>query len=146
MVERWETDAIKQIRKETGMSRKRFSEKYGIPSRTIEDWEAGKRIPPEYVVDMLAKAVECESVQVTAWYVIQWRDGGGEQRFRTREEAVKAAEEEWNHMSEADRKIYDKPENDFIVAEFPLVWDPDEMEYIRATDDCDPVWDAKDMR
>lgn len=29
------------------MSRKGFSEHTGIPVRTLEDWEAGRRTPPE---------------------------------------------------------------------------------------------------
>ena len=31
------------------MNRKEFSEYTGIPVRTLEDWEAGRRTPPEYI-------------------------------------------------------------------------------------------------
>ena len=47
-------DEIKEIRKKVGLSQKNFSEQYGIPVRTIEEWESGRRTPPEYVVRMLA--------------------------------------------------------------------------------------------
>ena len=40
---------IKELRESTGMSRTEFSEHTGIPVRTLEDWEAGRRTPPEYV-------------------------------------------------------------------------------------------------
>lgn len=40
---------IKQARKNAGITQKRMSELFNIPRRTIEDWEAGKRTPPEYV-------------------------------------------------------------------------------------------------
>ena len=40
--------SIKDLRKGTGMSRKEFSEHTGIPVRTLEDWEAGRRTPPEF--------------------------------------------------------------------------------------------------
>ena len=48
---------IKDIRARTGLSQKKFAAKYEIPSRTIEDWETGKRVPPEYVVKLLERAV-----------------------------------------------------------------------------------------
>lgn len=48
---------IKEIRNITGLSQNKFSEKYGIPPRTIQDWEAGRRVPPEYVVKLLARCV-----------------------------------------------------------------------------------------
>ena len=44
---------IRSIREETGLSRKAFSDKYQIPLRTMEEWEAGRRKPPEYVSRML---------------------------------------------------------------------------------------------
>lgn len=31
------------------MTRKEFSDHIGIPVRTLEDWEAGRRTPPEYI-------------------------------------------------------------------------------------------------
>ena len=37
---------IKQMRKESGMTQAQFSEYFGIPKRTIEEWERGARKPP----------------------------------------------------------------------------------------------------
>lgn len=36
-----------------GMSRKEFSEHTGIPVRTLEDWEAARRTPPEKRMKLL---------------------------------------------------------------------------------------------
>jgi hypothetical protein len=36
------------------MSRKEFSKHTGIPVRTLEDWEAGRRTPPEYIPRLIA--------------------------------------------------------------------------------------------
>ena len=47
------TKTIKELRENTGMSRKEFSEHTGIPVRTLEDWEAGRRTPPEYIPRLL---------------------------------------------------------------------------------------------
>ena len=38
------SNKMKEIRAITGLTRKDFSDKYGIPLRTLEDWEAGRRI------------------------------------------------------------------------------------------------------
>lgn len=47
-------EKIRGLRGETGLNRKEFSELYGIPLRTMEEWEAGRRTPPEYLFRMLA--------------------------------------------------------------------------------------------
>lgn len=48
---------IAEIREMSGLSRAAFSRAYKIPVRTLEDWESGKRTPPEYVADLLARVV-----------------------------------------------------------------------------------------
>lgn len=48
---------IKELRQISGLSRQSFSGKYKIPRRTLEDWEGGKRTPPEYVILLLERAV-----------------------------------------------------------------------------------------
>ena len=49
---------IKELRMLSGLSQQAFSEKYGIPKRSIENWEGGKRNPPEYVVNLLERVVK----------------------------------------------------------------------------------------
>ena len=49
---------IREIREKTGLSQAKFGERYGIPTRTIEEWEGGRRTPPPYVVTLLRRAVE----------------------------------------------------------------------------------------
>ena len=46
-----------EIRKILRISRAAFSRKYNIPIRTLEDWDAGKKNPPEYVMNMLERIV-----------------------------------------------------------------------------------------
>lgn len=48
---------IKEIRSLAGLSQAKFGEKYEIPKRTIEEWEAGRRKPPEYLLKLLERAV-----------------------------------------------------------------------------------------
>ena len=44
---------IEEIRKLTGLTQVKFSERYGIPRRTLEHWERDLNKPPEYVLDLL---------------------------------------------------------------------------------------------
>lgn len=53
---------IKVLRESTGMSRKEFSEHTGIPVRTLEDWEAGRRTPPEYIPRLIAYQLKYEGL------------------------------------------------------------------------------------
>lgn len=46
----------------SGLSQAAFSISYQIPIRSIEDWLRGIRMPPAYVVDLLAFAVCCNTV------------------------------------------------------------------------------------
>ena len=55
-------DTIKKLRESTGMSRKAFSEHTGIPVRTLEDWEAGRRTPPEYIPRLIAYQLKYEEL------------------------------------------------------------------------------------
>ena len=48
---------MKRIRELTGLSQAKFGKLYHIPTRTIEEWEAGRRKPPEYVKILLERAV-----------------------------------------------------------------------------------------
>ena len=53
---------IKELRESTGMSRKEFSEHTSIPVRILEDWEAGRRTPPEYIPRLLAYQIRFENI------------------------------------------------------------------------------------
>ena len=44
---------IKLIRGEYQLTQKQLSELTGIPRRTIENWETGKRNPPEWLPKMI---------------------------------------------------------------------------------------------
>lgn len=48
---------VKELRTRTQLSAQRFGNLYGIPMRTIQDWERGVRTAPEYVINLLERAV-----------------------------------------------------------------------------------------
>lgn len=49
--------AFKMIREQSGMNRKDFSYWLGIPYRTMQEWELGRRVMPEYVLRLIAYKV-----------------------------------------------------------------------------------------
>lgn len=50
-------DMIRTLRRSTGLTQKNFSSRYGIPMRTYQAWETGEATPPEYVIQLLSRAV-----------------------------------------------------------------------------------------
>ncbi len=48
-----QVDKLRKIREGLGLSRKAFSEYIGIPLRNLEEWEAGRRKMPEYLLRMM---------------------------------------------------------------------------------------------
>ena len=53
---------IKELREASGMTQKSFSEFFGIPKRTIENWEGGKRECPEYLLDLIEYKLKNEGI------------------------------------------------------------------------------------
>ena len=53
---------IKELRESIGMNRREFSRHTGIPVRTLEDWEAARRTPPEYIPRLLAYQLKYEKL------------------------------------------------------------------------------------
>lgn len=49
---------ILSIRRISGKKRAEFSRIYGIPVRTLEDWESNRRKCPEYVLMLLERIVK----------------------------------------------------------------------------------------
>lgn len=47
-------NVIKDLRCEYDLTQKQLSGLTGIPKRTIENWEGGKRAPKEWIVKLLA--------------------------------------------------------------------------------------------
>lgn len=54
---------FRDVRKLSSLSQTKFSEKYGIPKRTIEDWDAQKRAAPPYLLEFILLDVLEEKVK-----------------------------------------------------------------------------------
>lgn len=44
---------IKDLRLRTNLSQSKFADVVGIPVRTIQKWEQGERVPPDYVIKLI---------------------------------------------------------------------------------------------
>ena len=51
---------ITEIRKSTGLNRKDFANYLGLPLMTLEDWEAGRKTPPEYIPRLIEYRLKYE--------------------------------------------------------------------------------------
>ncbi len=49
-----------ELRESTGMNRKDFAEYLGIPYRTMQEWELGRRTMPDYVFNLIEFKVQTE--------------------------------------------------------------------------------------
>ena len=54
---------IKELRQSTGMNRKEFCEYFGIPYRTVTEWERDNRHAPEYLLRLLEYYIHMEKLE-----------------------------------------------------------------------------------
>ena len=48
-----QVNKLRKIREDLGLSRNAFSEYIGMPLRNLEEWQAGRRKMPEYLLRMI---------------------------------------------------------------------------------------------
>ena len=56
-------EELTALRKSTGMNKKKFAEYFGIPYRTLQDWELGNRNMPDYLLRLMAYKVAIEGLE-----------------------------------------------------------------------------------
>lgn len=56
-----ECGKIKELRQTTGMNQSEFAEYFGVPVRTLQEWEQERRTPPHYVVELMERVWKSES-------------------------------------------------------------------------------------
>ena len=72
-----QVDCLYELRRETGMTRIAFSEYMDIPLRNLEEWEAGRRKMPDYLLRLLAYYIRTEKVMAQKEVVME--DGHNEE-------------------------------------------------------------------
>ena len=53
---------IKELREQSGISRTQFAEYFGIPYRTLQDWELGNRKCHDYVLNLMEYKLKNEGL------------------------------------------------------------------------------------
>lgn len=86
---------IRRIRELTGLSMNKFSAKYHIPARTLQDWEYEKAEPAAYLVDLLERAVRKDFDLQDMYVVVSVSNRTDEEwdicRTMSRKDAIDAA-------------------------------------------------------
>ena len=54
---------LPEMRKATGLTQEKFAQRFGIPKRSIENWEGEQSTPPQYVRLLIADALGFVKVQ-----------------------------------------------------------------------------------
>lgn len=52
---------VKELRKASGMTQQQFGDYFGIPKRTIQNWEAGVNKCPEYLLQLMEFRLDQEA-------------------------------------------------------------------------------------
>lgn len=60
-----QAEAVRALRKITGLNRTEFAKAQGIPLRTLEEWESGRRKMPDYVLRLLSYKIHFEQCSET---------------------------------------------------------------------------------
>lgn len=68
-------DIIKGLRNKTGMSRREFADYFGIPYRTVQDWELGNRHMPDYLLQLIEYKLTMEKMMTGRRYPERRRTG-----------------------------------------------------------------------
>mgnify|MGYP002684333043 CR=1 FL=1 len=55
-------ETLLKLRQDMGLNRRQFSEYFGIPYRTIQDWELGNRKMPIYLLRLMLYKAEMEKL------------------------------------------------------------------------------------
>ena len=100
---------INALRAMTIDSQADFADRMGVPVRTLQKWETGEREPAPYTVTMMAYIFlnqRTEDKTLKQWVIIDQCGDEFEEALpvMTREEAVYAANLEWERLSAYDQK------------------------------------------
>jgi DNA-binding transcriptional regulator YiaG len=53
---------FKDLRRESGMTQQQYADYFGIPKRTIEEWERGSRKCTKYLLDLMVYKLKNEGI------------------------------------------------------------------------------------
>ncbi len=126
----------------SGMKMTEFSEYFGIPYRTVQDWKAERRKCPDYLLDLMEYKLIKENIitikeekGMRKYLVVDEPKNGGDIYTTvcdTLEDANKEAEYQWDHLTcteKKDRHIYVGHVEDNEKYLNDWAFDDDEVDY-----------------
>ena len=57
---------FRELRKATGMSQRKFASYFGIPRRTVENWDSGVNECSPYIINLMHYKLEKENMLIEA--------------------------------------------------------------------------------
>lgn len=60
---------IKEMRNQLGDTQSEFASRYGIPFRTIQNWETGTRKPPEYIINFIKQRINLDLINHKSYFL-----------------------------------------------------------------------------
>lgn len=60
---------LKELREKAGLNRREFAEFFCIPLRTVEDWEAGRRKMPEYLMRLMQYKIRINNIIINKSFI-----------------------------------------------------------------------------
>ena len=70
-------DLVKRLREEMQLNRREFCNYFDIPYRTVQDWEAGKRVMPDYVLRLLEYKIRMDQQNTQQKQKVQIKESFG---------------------------------------------------------------------
>lgn len=139
-----EVPDVKGIRNSLDMSQATFARTFGIPIRTLQNWEHGVTAPPSYVVSLLERAVATHSILPCAYVLHTYRDKmgiGDMTTFTDLSAALSYAADEWATLVKADKDSYKTdPAGRFDVT--LQVCEYEDGEYVPTGEIIEDIWSA----
>ena len=82
---------LKELRRSSGLSQRKFAETYDIPRRTLEDWEAGKRTLPEARLQEIKAVIKGKRKKLPQqeWIAFYWNVHGFFHSFGVKPDEIK---------------------------------------------------------
>lgn len=56
------TTPVAELCRKYGMSQSALGRRFNIPLRTVQDWHAGRRVAPDYVVAMMEELLKIDNL------------------------------------------------------------------------------------
>lgn len=53
---------VKELRKKTGLTQRQFADYFGMSCRTVENWDADRTNPPDYLVELMEYKLRREGI------------------------------------------------------------------------------------